>query len=116
MFKLCIPGKALLAPTLSRVPITVKQLGARPFPAMAAAITQVSDAIMKDHRELETYYDKIINATHLDTKARCQSQFAWELARHSVGEELVVYPTFQKHLRRGREMAEKDRAENQVVN
>ena len=96
MFKLRIPGKILLAPTLSREPITIKQLSARPFPAVAAAMAQVSDAIMKDHRELETYYDKIINATHLDTKARCQNQFVRELARHSVGEELVVYPTSPK--------------------
>ena len=116
MFKLRIPGKVLLAPTLSRVPITVKQLGARPFPAVAAAMAQVSDAIMKDHRELETYYDKIINATDLDAKARCQNQFTRELARHSVSEELVVYPAFEKHLRRGRKIAEKDHAEHQAVN
>ena len=116
MFKLCIPGKALLAPTLSRVPITVKQLGTRPFPAMAAEMAQVSNTILKDHRELETYYDKIINATYLDTKARYENQLAQELSRHSVGEELVVYPAFEKHLRRGRKIAEKDHAEHQAVN
>ncbi len=50
----------------------------------------VSDSIQHDHRELEEYYDNIINAKDPDTKERWQNQFIWELTRHSIAEELVV--------------------------
>jgi hypothetical protein len=41
--------------------------------------------------------------------------FVWELARHSIAEEIVVYPAFEKHVSNGQKMAEKDRAEHQQV-
>jgi len=115
MFKSCIPGKATVTPMLSRVPVTIRQFGARPFSCTTAANIQVSEAIKNDHRKLETYYDQIINTTDEDTRTQYQNLFTWELATHSIGEELVVYPAFEKHLGRGKEMAEKDRAEHQVV-
>ena len=80
---------------------------------MASAI---STAIAKDHRELETYYNNILEAPDNDTATRWQNQFTWELARHSIAEELVVYPAFEKYLGdNGHIMAEKDREEHQVV-
>jgi hemerythrin-like domain-containing protein len=76
-------------------------------------MTTISDRIIHDHRELEEYYNTIINATDTDTKTRYGNQFVWELARHSVGEELVVYPAFEHHLgAKGVEMAEDDRREH----
>lgn len=43
--------------------------------------------------------------------------FTWELARHAVAEDLVVYPAMERYLEggRGREVAEKDRQEHQGV-
>lgn len=79
---------------------------------MAASIT---DAIKKDHREIEEYYDRIISSTTDKEKIQWQNQFTWELARHSIGEELVVYPQFEKLLPDGRTMAEKDRKEHLSV-
>jgi hypothetical protein len=82
----------------------------------AINMSSISDAINKDHRELEQYYDNIINAHNNDEATRWQNQFTWELARHSIGEELVVYPSFEKKLGdKGKEMANKDRAEHQTV-
>lgn len=46
---------------------------------------------------------------------RWQNQFVWELARHSVAEEIVVYPAFEKFCPDGHAMAERDRADHQVV-
>lgn len=80
-----------------------------------ANMTRISDAIKKDHRELEEYYNKIITSTDVEEKTRFQNQFTWELARHSHGEELVVYPAFEKHLANGKSMADKDRDEHQAV-
>ncbi|KAK5207821.1 hypothetical protein LTR41_006333 [Exophiala xenobiotica] len=72
----------------------------------------VSEAIKHDHAELKDYYDKIISAKDNDTKIRYQNQFTWELARHSIGEELVVYPAMEQYVKGGTHMAEKDRMEH----
>ena len=62
------------------------------------------------------YYDAYKAATgDADTQARWAHQLTWEVARHAVGEELVVYPLMEKHLgARGLELANQDRAEHQV--
>ncbi|KAK2731572.1 hypothetical protein FQN55_004645 [Onygenales sp. PD_40] len=73
----------------------------------------ISDSVKKDHRELETFHNQIINADNDITKTRFQNQFVWELARHSIGEELLLYPEFEKHLADGKERADKDRKQHQ---
>jgi hemerythrin superfamily protein len=79
-------------------------------------MSRISDAITKDHRELEQYYNKITQAKDDDEATRWQNQFTWELARHSIGEELVVYPAFERKLGdKGKKMAQKDRDEHQAV-
>ncbi|KAH7465310.1 hypothetical protein FOMA001_g17222 [Fusarium oxysporum f. sp. matthiolae] len=79
-------------------------------------MTSISDAIRKDHRELEQYYNEVVNSTDLDHQERYGNQFTWELARHSVGEELIVYPAFEKYLgSKGKEIAEGDRKEHHKV-
>jgi len=79
-------------------------------------MSTISEAITKDHRELEQYYNEVVNSTDHDHQTRYGNQFTWELARHSVGEELVVYPSFEKLLGdKGREMAETDRKEHHKV-
>src|SRR6195952_2761515 len=86
------------------------------FSLRTAAMSTISDAIIKDHRELEQYYNEVVNSSDHDHQERFGNQFTWELARHSVGEELVVYPAFEKHLgSKGMEMAEKDRQEHHQV-
>ncbi|KAK0755990.1 hypothetical protein N5P37_011458, partial [Trichoderma harzianum] len=81
------------------------------------AMSTISEAIIKDHRELEQcYYEVINNAGDYDHQDRYGNQFVWELARHSVGEELVVYPAMEKYLgEKGKDMAEDDRKEHAVV-
>ncbi|KAJ5195529.1 uncharacterized protein N7498_008967 [Penicillium cinerascens] len=74
-----------------------------------------SDAIKEDHREIEFYYDKIIHSSDKEEQVRFQNLFTWELARHSIGEELLVYPVFEKHLAGGADMANKDRKQHLKV-
>ncbi|RJE19512.1 hypothetical protein PHISCL_08154 [Aspergillus sclerotialis] len=75
----------------------------------------IIDAIKTDHREIEDYYNKVLNSATEKEKVQWQNQFTWELARHSIGEELVVYPQFEKNLPDGRAIADKDRKEHQSV-
>jgi hypothetical protein len=79
-------------------------------------MSTISDAIIKDHRELQEYYHEVINSSDHDHQQRFGNQFTWELARHSIGEELVVYPAFEKYIGdKGHEMAESDRKEHHRV-
>jgi len=75
----------------------------------------VSGAIKHDHAELKDYYEKIMQSVDKDTQTRYQNQFTWELARHSIGEELVVYPAMEKYVEDGKDMAEDDRAQHREV-
>jgi hemerythrin superfamily protein len=102
-----LPSKTLILNTSTQHP--------RLFSSAAAAMGRVSKAVEQDHREIETYYNNMLQASTIDDKTRWQNQFTWELARHSVGEELVIYPAMEKHLPNGKEMADKDRADHQKV-
>ncbi|KAI1263993.1 hypothetical protein F5Y18DRAFT_93137 [Xylariaceae sp. FL1019] len=84
--------------------------------ANPATMATVSDAVTKDHRELKDYYNEVVSSDDPDHKQRYGNQFVWELARHAVGEELVIYPAFEDYLgAKGKEMAEEDRAEHRRV-
>jgi hypothetical protein len=81
-----------------------------------AAMSSISEVITKDHREIEQYYNEVINSSDHDHQERFGNQFTWELARHSVAEELIVYPAFEKHMgSKGHEMAESDRKDHHRV-
>ncbi|KAF8154159.1 HHE domain-containing protein [Crassisporium funariophilum] len=73
--------------------------------------------IADDHQDMYAYYKQYLNnegdAAEQDKWAR---QLTWTIARHAIGEELSVYPLFEKHLgAQGKKMAEEDRAEHQYV-
>lgn len=94
--------------------LAIRQLAAKRI--NIAAMSTISDVITKDHRELEQYYNEIINSNDHDHQERFGNQFTWELARHSVAEELLVYPAFEKHMGdKGHKMAESDRKEHHRV-
>ncbi|KIL88622.1 hypothetical protein FAVG1_07869 [Fusarium avenaceum] len=87
-----------------------------PIRFQIAAMSAVSDAIVKDHRELKDYYNEVVNSTDHDHQQRFGNQFVWELARHSVGEELVIYPAMEKYMGdKGKQLADEDRQEHHHV-
>ncbi|RXW11806.1 hypothetical protein EST38_g14048 [Candolleomyces aberdarensis] len=75
------------------------------------------DAIKRDHREILAFYTEYKAAAgNHDQQERWANQLTWEIARHSIGEELVVYPLLEKSLGdEGHALAEHDREEHQVV-
>lgn len=74
---------------------------------------RITDAIRTDHRDLEWYYDRIVEAEDDDERTRYQNQFTWALARHVVGEELVLYPALEAQLPEGD--TSQDRRQNHTV-
>lgn len=107
--------RLLTRSTLTSVPRFISANPARTFAISAIAMGKLSDVIIHDHQELREMYDKILSASDADTKTRWQNQFTWELARHSIGEELVVYPVFEKNLPDGEMMAQKDRDQHNEI-
>ncbi|KAI1373371.1 hypothetical protein F4677DRAFT_429457 [Hypoxylon crocopeplum] len=87
----------------------------RSFSATAAARGPLLNTIQSDHRELEAYYPHVINNKSSEERVRYQNLFVWELARHSVAEEIIVYPAMEKHLADGKDMAWKDRNQHQKI-
>ncbi|TDL19007.1 hypothetical protein BD410DRAFT_774379 [Rickenella mellea] len=60
------------------------------------------------------YYNKA--SGNADEQERWANQLIWEVARHAVGEEIIVYPLMEKHLgERGKQLADEDRADHQYV-
>ncbi|PYI36198.1 hypothetical protein BP00DRAFT_386642 [Aspergillus indologenus CBS 114.80] len=105
--------RAGISKATSRAPPAV--LPRRQFAITAVQRTRISEVITSDHRDLEDAYNHIKSAANEEDQIKWQNQFTWALARHSLGEELVVYPSMEKHLNNGPEMAEHDRMEHQVV-
>lgn len=60
---------------------------------------RLTNCIRADHRDLALCYRRIVDAADEDEQTRHQNQFTWELARHLVGEELVLFPAMQKNVR-----------------
>ncbi|KAF9556871.1 hypothetical protein CPC08DRAFT_764939 [Agrocybe pediades] len=75
------------------------------------------EAIADDHQELYTYYYEYVkNKGNIDAQERWARQLIWEVARHAIGEELVVYPLMEKHLgAEGKRLADEDRQEHLQV-
>ncbi|CAG8891988.1 unnamed protein product [Penicillium egyptiacum] len=78
-------------------------------------MVRISEAIKDDHRKLESCYNIIVNSEDEDEQARFQNQFTWELARHSVAEELVLFPAMEKLRSAGKEKLDDDRREHSAL-
>lgn len=77
--------------------------------------SRILPAIKHDHIQLTSHSNKILTSTNPDEQTRFQNQFTWELARHLIGEELVVYPALIASLSDGQETADRNRLEHQGV-
>lgn len=62
------------------------------------------------------YHDQYLKASgNADAQGRWARQLMWEIARHAIGEEIVVYPLMEKHLGdEGLKLADQDREDHQV--
>eukprot|EP00834_Sanchytrium_tribonematis_P007826 NODE_779_length_3939_cov_0.376563.p3 type:complete len:198 gc:universal NODE_779_length_3939_cov_0.376563:1132-539(-) len=66
------------------------------------------EKILDDHMELRTYKDKFLETGY----DKWFNQFVWELTRHHVGEEIVVYPLLEQLGERGKELAKQGQKEH----
>ncbi|KAJ5818593.1 hypothetical protein N7474_004184 [Penicillium riverlandense] len=80
-----------------------------------AALHRILPHVQHTHHELESHSHKILDSTDPDEQIRFQNQFTWEIARHLIGEELVIYPAISEKLKDGRARVEKGRREHQEI-
>ncbi|OQD76062.1 hypothetical protein PENDEC_c005G03091 [Penicillium decumbens] len=83
--------------------------------AATPAHTRLLPAVKNEHRELEYHTNKILRSSDPDQQTRYQNLFIWELARHIISEELVIYPALAKHVDDGQARADKRRIEHQTI-
>ena len=87
----------------------------RCFSGTAVAPDRISEVIKRDHRDLEQAYNNIVNAKSTEEKVKWRNQLTWELARHSIGEEILVYPRIERMFSHGDFLADRDREEHLTV-
>lgn len=75
----------------------------------------ITKSLRTDHRNLEAHCHTIIKSGDSDERTRFQNELTWELARHSVAEELVLCPAFERYVGDGSAVAEKIRRQHQGV-
>ena len=65
--------------------------------------------------EYYEHYKKARDAGDVDKSERWARQLIWEVARHAVGEEIVVYPLMEHHMgEEGKRLADEDREAHTV--
>lgn len=72
---------------------------------------EVTQRVINDHNDIETCYNKVKMLPDHDAE-KWVNQLFWTIARHSAGEELVVYPLLEKTGPVGKELADKSRQDH----
>ncbi|MET8677144.1 hemerythrin domain-containing protein [Streptomyces sp. NPDC004647] len=76
----------------------------------------VIDELTSDHREVDELFERIQAATPRNSeRKRLVDQLTIELVRHSVAEEMHLYPAVRKHLTGGDTIANKEIADHARV-
>jgi len=80
-------------------------------------VSALKQAIKEDHDEMYAYHNEYVKSKgDPDAQTRWTNLLTWEIARHAVGEEIVVYPLMEKHLgAEGKKLADNDRRDHQYV-
>lgn len=61
----------------------------------------IEDMVIEDHLEAKAFIKKYKTAKSKDEGLKWYHQFVWEICRHSIGEELVLYPLIKEKVPEG---------------
>lgn len=76
----------------------------------------IESKVKEDHGEIFCWYDKYLALkSNPDEQKKWMNQLIWEIARHSVAEEIVLYPVFEDKLPNGKELADENRRQHDQV-
>ncbi|KAI0594560.1 hypothetical protein F4775DRAFT_596096 [Biscogniauxia sp. FL1348] len=88
---------------------------ARAFTTATAVRGPFASGIKADHQRLRSYYPHIAETKDTEERTRYQNMFVWELARHSVAKELILFPAIEKGIPDGTSLAKRGRDNNQKI-
>ncbi len=83
--------------------------------ANSETTTDVVDILMADHREVEELIKEISDTQDAGRRRDLADMLISELVRHSVAEEMFVYPAMRKHLPDGDQAVEHDTEEHKEL-
>jgi hypothetical protein len=86
-----------------------------PMTESAAGITDVVDILTTDHRNVLDLIDSISSAPSPDESRDIADTVIAEIVRHSVAEEMYVYPAMKNHLPDGEAQVQHDIEEHQEL-
>ncbi|TDU83954.1 hemerythrin HHE cation binding domain-containing protein [Kribbella voronezhensis] len=82
---------------------------------MTATDPDVIDVLTTDHREAEELVAQITTTADAEQRRDLTDQLIAELVRHSVAEEMFVYPAMRDHLPNGDQAVEHDTQEHKEL-
>lgn len=82
---------------------------------MAENRRNVIDVLMHDHREVEQMFGELTSTTDPSERRRIADDVTIELVRHSVAEEMYLYPAVRRHVPDGDSIADKEISEHAEV-
>jgi hypothetical protein len=68
----------------------------------------IEDYIIEDHMEARSLLNKYNSSIDHTEKLKWYKQFLWEICRHSIAEELILYPMMRDRLENGKIFADSD--------
>lgn len=83
--------------------------------ADTAAGTDVVDELTTDHREVTALLDALLTTSDPETRRDMADTAITEVVRHSVAEEMYVYPVMREHVPDGGEAVEHDVEEHKEL-
>ena len=122
-----IPRLTLITPSTAVLPFCTRRTMATLFHAIKEDHEEVRSCARLQNSiaeyasrnfQMYEYHDQYKRARtrgDVDAQGRWARQLIWEIARHAVGEEIVVYPLMERHLgEKGKQLADHDREEHLV--
>lgn len=77
--------------------------------------TDMVSVLVTDHKEIKQYFRELEAATDGDARRDIADKLTAEVARHSVAEEMYVYPAARKVLVNGDELVDEEIEEHSEV-
>lgn len=70
--------------------------------------TDMVSVLVKDHAEIKEYFREVESAPDAKSRRDAADKLTAEVARHSVAEEMYVYPAAREHLPNGDELVDEE--------
>ncbi|WP_346795982.1 hemerythrin domain-containing protein [Halomonas sp. Bachu 37] len=81
----------------------------------SGSTADVVDILTTDHREMMELIDQIKSTNDAERRRDSADMLIAEVMRHSVAEEMFVYPVIEKHVPNGSEEVEHDKKEHDEI-